>query len=151
MDVSDECATFVGDEDRARQAVANLLSNAVKFTDPGGSITVTCSVTSDLPASTHLVRGARYVAISVADTGIGIEQEDLRRIFQPFMQLEAAKGTPYTRARAGAGLGLSISRQLAHLMSGDITVESELGRGSTFTLWLPASSTLAHAAQSASV
>jgi signal transduction histidine kinase len=63
---------------------------------------------------------------------------DLERLFQPFVQLEATNGNPYTRERSGAGLGLYISRQLAHLMGGDLTAESRVGHGSIFTVWLAA-------------
>jgi signal transduction histidine kinase len=73
------------------------------------------------------------LSISVVDTGIGIKDEDLARIFQPFVQVEHG----YTRGHAGTGLGLAISRQLAALMGGSLTVESALDKGSRFTLWLP--------------
>jgi signal transduction histidine kinase len=82
-----------------------------------------------------------YVAIRVSDTGIGIAEQKIAQLFQPFTQLEAEGGNPYTRQRSGAGLGLSISRHLAHMMGGDITVESRPQRGSTFTLWLPSVNT----------
>jgi signal transduction histidine kinase len=74
------------------------------------------------------------VAIDVCDTGRGIAPNDLARLFQPFVQADASR----TRAHDGAGLGLAISRRLARAMGGDVTAASELGRGSTFTLYLPA-------------
>jgi signal transduction histidine kinase len=126
-------AGYVGDPQRVQQILINLLSNAVKFTAPGGSVVVKCG--------NHFGRGpgtpdadVEWACISVEDTGLGIAQEDLERIFQPFMQVENG----YTRAHGGTGLGLTISRSLAQIMGGDITVESVLGRGSRFTLWLPA-------------
>lgn len=131
-------AAFVGDEQRVRQAVANLLSNAVKFTPLGGRIAVTAAKLTAPLGDSHLAYGAEYVTISVADNGIGIAPEDAGRIFHPFTQLETTAGNPYTRSTAGAGLGLAISRQLARLMGGDITVESRAGEGSKFTLWLQA-------------
>ena len=129
---------YVGDERGVRQILANLLSNALKFTPRGGEIALRCGHATAPADSDHLVTGARYVTIAVSDTGIGIEPHDIPRLFQPFTQLETSDGNPYTRPRGGAGLGLSISRELAHLMAGDITVESVVDHGSTFTVWLPA-------------
>jgi signal transduction histidine kinase len=129
---------YVGDERGVRQILANLLSNALKFTPRGGEIALRCGQACAPAESDTLAPGERYVVIAVSDTGIGIEPHDLPRLFQPFTQLEARDGNPYTRPRGGAGLGLSISRELAHLMGGDITVESVVDHGSTFTVWLPA-------------
>jgi len=126
-------AGYIGDPQRVQQILINLLSNAVKFTAAGGSVVVKCN--------NHFGRGpgtpdadVEWACISVEDTGAGIAREDLERIFQPFMQVENG----YTRAHGGTGLGLTISRSLAQIMGGDITVESVLGRGSRFTVWLPA-------------
>lgn len=110
-----------GDADKLRQIILNLLSNAIKFTDAGGTIAVNCN--SD----------GETVKIVVSDTGRGIPQERLDVIFDPFVQVDRH----LTRQNEGAGLGLAISRDLAHLMHGDLTVSSELGKGSTFTLHLP--------------
>jgi signal transduction histidine kinase len=129
-------ATYMGDERGVRQALANLLSNAVKFTNRGGEVRVACSL-SKPPAGAELNHNSAYVAIRVSDTGIGIDNEKIGRLFQPFTQLEAENGNPYTRQKSGAGLGLSISRHLARMMGGDITVESSPRHGSAFTLWLP--------------
>lgn len=130
----DTPAVFVGDAERVRQILVNLLSNAVKFTPPGGTIT-TESGTAQSPGGETRLQGRRvYAFISVADTGGGIAENKLAGIFEPFVQADA--GT--TRAREGSGLGLTISRRLARLMGGDLTVRSEVARGSTFTLWLPA-------------
>jgi signal transduction histidine kinase len=120
----DECAASVhvrGDRDRIAQILLNLLSNAVKCTDAGGRIHVGCE--SD----------AAGVQIHVRDTGRGIEPERHRAIFEPFVQL-----APERTLAQGVGLGLSISRELARAMDGEITVESAPGQGSTFTLTLPA-------------
>lgn len=134
-------ASYVGDERGVRQILANLLSNALKFTSRGGEITVCCGEAPAPAGNGHLIAGTRYVTIGVSDTGIGIDPKDLPRLFQPFTQLETDAGNPYTRPRSGAGLGLSISRELAHLMGGDITVLSAVGSGSTFTVWLPTTGT----------
>jgi signal transduction histidine kinase len=129
-------ANYIGDDRGVRQALANLLSNAIKFTNSGGSVTVTWSLSNAFTPEAELDRDSMYVAISIADNGIGIEREKMDLLFQPFTQLEAEDGNPYTRQSSGAGLGLSISRRLARMMGGDITVESTPHRGSTFTLWL---------------
>ncbi len=108
------------DRDKVEQVMLNLLSNAVKFTD-SGSIDLSCEV-SDAD-----------IRIEVRDSGRGIKPEMLEKIFQPFVQGEA----PLTRTAEGTGLGLAISREFARAMGGDITAESEPGRGSVFTLILP--------------
>lgn len=114
-------ATVRGDPLRVCQVIHNLLSNAVKFTDTGK---VAYSVTGKR-------LGDRRVAFefSVTDSGTGIAPEDLERLFQPFTQVDASS----TRRFGGTGLGLTISRRMANIMGGDITVRSELGKGSTFT------------------
>jgi PAS domain S-box-containing protein len=109
------------DAARTQQILLNLLSNAVKFTPEGGSVRLTC-VVSDTE-----------VAVSVADTGPGIEEDQHEAIFHPFVQL----GRSITNVREGVGLGLAISRDLARGMAGDLTVASRPGEGATFTLVLP--------------
>ena len=109
------------DGDKVQQVVLNLLTNAIKFTDPGGSITISCQEE----------RGNR-LGITVSDTGRGIVSTDLECVFQPFVQVDAK----LTRAQDGTGLGLAISRQMAQAMGGDLTVTSEVGTGSKFTLTL---------------
>jgi signal transduction histidine kinase len=109
------------DRDKVQQIVLNLLSNAVKFTEPGGRVEMDCAAHGDV------------VEVRVADTGRGIPTEQLDRIFHPFVQVDAK----LTRTHEGVGLGLAISRDLAHAMGGDLTAESTLGVGSTFTLILP--------------
>jgi signal transduction histidine kinase len=98
----------------------NLLTNAIKATPSGGSVRLS-AVTDD-----------EHVRIRVADSGIGIPSDKLDAIFSPFTQLGRSLSNP----RAGAGLGLSISRGLATAMGGSLTVESSEGKGSTFTLTL---------------
>jgi len=132
---SAECrAGYLGDRDRVRQILVNLLSNAVKFTEPGGSVTVECGSSDRLAETASVAADGPWSYISVEDTGIGMDEEELREIFRPFVQSETGR----TRTRGGTGLGLTISRQLARLMGGDLVVQSEPGAGSRFTLWLPA-------------
>ena len=113
----------LADREKVQQVVLNLLSNAVKFTDPGGRISLACSVG---PGDT--------VAVRVADTGRGIAADQHERVFQPFVQLDSS----LTRAQQGTGLGLAISRDLARGMGGTLTLRSTAGEGSEFTLTLPA-------------
>lgn len=110
------------DPDRTRQILVNLLNNAVKFTDAGGSVGVTVLAASD-----------EYVDITVWDTGVGIPADQQDRIFESFHQAGAGL---MSSPRDGTGLGLTISRQLARMMGGDVTVESKPGQGSRFTLRL---------------
>jgi signal transduction histidine kinase len=112
------------DATRLRQCMLNLLSNACKFTEKG-EIALRVAGTA--------LRGAPAVALSVRDTGIGMTEEQLGRVFRPFEQADAS--TP--RRFGGTGLGLAITSQLAELMGGEIAVQSAVGRGSTFTLTLP--------------
>ena len=142
LELGDACggsanAGYMGDELRVRQILVNLLGNAVKFTSAGGRISVDCAITEAPPREALLSDGAPYVGLRVADTGLGIPADQMGRIFEPFTQVEGGS-TAYTRPAGGTGLGLAISRRLARLMSGDLTVESRPGEGSTFTLWLPA-------------
>ena len=126
-------SVFVGDEERVRQILVNLLSNAVKFTKPGGRITVELGRAGSPVEERRLQGRTSNVFISITDTGDGIAEEKLAGIFEPFVQADA--GT--TRSKEGSGLGLTISRRLARLMGGDVTVKSKVATGSTFTLWLP--------------
>ena len=120
------------DADRVRQILINLLSNAVKFTDQG-RVTLSASVVDAGAAlAPTLAEGAHgWVEVHVADTGPGIAAENQERIFHEFEQIVGAT------ARGGTGLGLPISRKLARLLGGELTVQSELGHGSVFTLRLP--------------
>jgi len=129
-------ALYEGDEDRVRQILVNLLNNAVKFTDAGGSVALECGATTRPDDEARLASGS-WVFFRVIDSGIGIPREQLSTIFDPFVQADSG----HTRRNEGSGLGLTISRRLARLMKGDLTARSVLGRGSTFTLWLPAVTT----------
>src|SRR5689334_17962189 len=134
----DPAPVYRGDDERARQILVNLLSNAVKFTAPGGKITVRIQSSQSPDAGTKLQVRRTYVSFRVTDTGSGIPEDKLHSIFDPFVQAE----TGHSRSREGSGLGLTISRRLARLMGGDLTVTSKVGEGSTFTLWLPADPTV---------
>jgi two-component system sensor histidine kinase/response regulator len=117
-----------GDRGRVAQVLTNLLSNAVKFTPEGEvSVEVTCDGGCDE------ANGVATVEFVVADSGIGIAEKDLKRLFDSFQQADAST----TRRFGGTGLGLSISRQLTQMMGGDLTVTSEVGRGSRFTFEIP--------------
>ncbi|MES2357699.1 MAG: HAMP domain-containing sensor histidine kinase [Gemmatimonadota bacterium] len=132
------------DPTHLRQIILNLLGNAVKYTHKGTiSVRTRMIPASDasIPATVKSVQdasltvGRPWVAILVSDTGIGIGKNDQARIFEEFEQINAGpRGDSMNR---GTGLGLPISRRLARLLGGDVTVESELGKGSTFTVWLP--------------
>ncbi|HEY7769374.1 HAMP domain-containing sensor histidine kinase, partial [Longimicrobium sp.] len=113
------------DPTRLRQILGNLLSNAVKYT-PGGAVRVSI-VWRDTPRGAELLK---WYGVQVADTGPGIPAEKQEHIFQEFTRLEPG-------AAQGVGLGLAISRRVARLLGGDITVRSNPGGGSTFTLWIP--------------
>ena len=112
------------DSTRVTQILINLVGNAIKFTETGG---VTIRVALDRRGTEQML------LVAVADTGIGISQEQLSRLFEPFAQADSSMSRRY----GGTGLGLKISKDLASLMGGEIAVESEPGRGSTFTLRLP--------------
>jgi signal transduction histidine kinase len=120
--IAPEIKNCTADRRRLNQILVNLLSNAFKFTEKG-SITLRVEQTM------------QEILFSVIDTGIGIAKEDCEAIFQPFHQVDSGLNRKYE----GTGLGLALSRRLAQLHGGDITVESELGRGSCFTLHLPGS------------
>ena len=130
---SDGSCFYLGDQDRVRQILVILLSNSLKFTDRGGSITVSCGTTATPDPETSLEGRGPWVFIRVEDTGIGISASEAERVFQPFVQLDPGN----TRKQGGAGLGLSIGLELARRMGGDLTLRSEGGKGSCFTLWLP--------------
>ena len=135
VDLSTDCSTerdvrYFGDPQRVHQVLVNLLANAVKFTDQGGRVSVRCETHSGQIPGTGT--NGMWSCLVVEDTGIGIAPEQIRHIFEPFVQLESG----YTRRHGGTGLGLAISRRLAMQMGGELTVESTLGDGSRFTLWL---------------
>jgi len=117
---------ITADERKLKQILYNLLSNAVKFTPEGGNVAVNAHLISD------------FVEISVRDTGIGIKAEDIPRLFREFSQLDSS----YNKKYDGTGLGLALTKKLVEIHGGSIRVESEFGRGSTFTVTLPLIQTL---------
>jgi PAS domain S-box-containing protein len=139
IDCPDTIGTMFGDLMKLRQALLNLVSNASKFTEHG-TITLTVKrslwhqepMASTVPMQCNL-RTCQAIVFAVSDTGIGINPEQLTRLFQPFMQADSST----TRRYGGTGLGLSITQRICQLMGGDITVQSQEGVGSTFTLRIP--------------
>ena len=132
------------DPTHLRQILVNLLGNAVKFTATGG-ITLKATFVPEgavarmVGGATRrplLAAGGDWIALQVADTGIGIAERDQERIFEAFEQVDP--GSRGDSERRGTGLGLAITRRLARLLDGDITLESVPGQGATFTCWLPA-------------
>ncbi|MGH9041337.1 MAG: response regulator [Acidimicrobiia bacterium] len=121
VEVAADAGEMHADLQKVRQALLNLASNAAKFTEAG---TITLSA----------AREDEWVVLAVADTGIGISGDQLEKLFQPFSQADSST----TRRYGGTGLGLTISRRFCQMMGGDITVDSEPGRGSVFTVRLPA-------------
>jgi PAS domain S-box-containing protein len=121
--ISESANELIWRTDRAKteQILLNLVANAVKFTPSGGTIEVSCEETGDC------------IVVAVSDTGPGIPADQQGPIFEPFVQV----GRSLTSSHEGTGLGLSISRRLARALGGDVTVESELDKGSTFRLSLP--------------
>lgn len=113
------------DEIKVKQILFNLLSNAIKFTSPGGSITI--------HARSIVWQGQPAIEVSVIDTGIGIKGEDLPKIFEEFKQADSS----YTREYPGTGLGLPIAKRFVEMHGGQFEVESQFGKGSRFTFFLP--------------
>src|SRR5258706_10223262 len=122
FDASPEASTIVADPQRFKQILVNLLNNAVKFTPENGNVTL--GVGAD--AAQNQIR------FSVTDTGIGITSEDLQRLFDPFMQLDSSLSRQYD----GSGLGLALVRKLTEMHGGNVEVESNVGKGSRFTVVL---------------
>jgi signal transduction histidine kinase len=121
-DLAAEPLYAFADPVRIIQVVTNLLANAINYTPPGGMIHISARLAP-------LDAGAESALLVVKDTGIGISHDNLPQIFQPFFRVDSSV--------TGTGLGLSITRQIVELHGGDVTVESELGRGSTFRVRLP--------------
>ncbi len=115
------------DAEAVHQALSNLLDNAIKYTPPGGRIEISARPVPAAPGE------PRFVEVSVRDTGPGIPREDLPRLFERFYRVDKAR----SRQLGGTGLGLAIVKHLARAQGGAVRAESELGRGSTFTLTLP--------------
>ena len=125
LDIDAQHTAVLADELHIRQVLINILGNAVKFTRDGGYIRFFCHETAFTPENVTY-------EIKVSDSGIGMSREFLERIFDPFSQEENRERTHYK----GTGLGMAISKQLVDLMGGDISVDSEIGKGSTFTVTL---------------
>ncbi len=123
LQLTGEIDSIVADERKFKQILINLLSNAVKFTRPGGRVTVSAAQDAD------------GLQVAVSDTGVGIAASDLPHIFQEFRQIRSAGDAKFE----GTGLGLALTKRFVELHGGRIHVQSELGRGSSFTFWLPRS------------
>lgn len=123
--LDDDLGSMHADVTRVRQVLLNLMSNACKFTE-GGAVS--------LEVSRQRFDSRDWVTFSVIDTGIGMTQEQIEKLFQPFSQADVST----TRKYGGTGLGLAISKRFCEMMGGDISVQSEMGKGSTFTVRLPA-------------
>jgi signal transduction histidine kinase/HAMP domain-containing protein/ActR/RegA family two-component response regulator len=135
VDVDDGLpAAVVTDEQRLQQVLKNLVSNAVKFTEAGHVRLSVRLASNDMLFSTPTLNDQAVIEFSVTDTGIGVPPEKLKLIFEAFQQADGTTSRKY----GGTGLGLSISREIARLLGGAIAVTSDAGRGSTFTLYLPA-------------
>ena len=122
---------IAGSRLRLEQALLNLLANAIKFNRPGGEVRVHATLA-------HSPGSDARVVIAVADTGVGIPSEDLPRIFERFYRVDKAR----SRQVGGTGLGLSIVKHVIERMNGTVTVESQLGKGTTFTVSLPAAASV---------
>jgi signal transduction histidine kinase len=129
VNVPEELPTLTTDPSRVRQILGNLLSNAIKYTPRGGRIGVEVTIGSR-PQSPS---ARSWLAVHVADTGPGIPAQQREAVFDEFTRLDRT-------GQRGSGLGLAIARRVARLLGGDLTLESEVGRGSQFTLWLPVAS-----------
>jgi signal transduction histidine kinase len=143
-----DLALMYADQVKVRQGLFNLLSNAAKFTEQGLiTLMVEPKTMAELPfpIPEPALNGETrldWLSFQVTDTGIGISPEQAGKLFQEFSQADVSM----TRRYGGTGLGLAITRRFCQMMGGDITVESRLGYGSTFTIWLPARVTKAEVA-----
>ena len=126
--------TYFGDENRVRQILVNVLTNAVKFTPAGGHVKLSAGLAETPSPEAALAGAGPWIYVRIEDNGQGIAPDRLSTVFEPFEQGDLHESQP----REGSGLGLSISRRLARLMGGDLTVRSQPGAGSAFFLWLPA-------------
>ena len=124
IDCPSDLGTIHADQTRLRQALLNLASNANKFTEDG---------TVSIAVQPQRLDGRNWITLAVTDTGIGMTPEQMGKLFQEFSQVDVST----TRKYGGTGLGLAISKRFCQMMGGDIMVESEVGRGSTFTIRLP--------------
>ena len=118
--IDQKIETCIADERRIKQMLLNLLTNAIKFTHEG-------------KVSLQVTKLPQGIAFRVCDTGIGIEPNQFKYLFEPFKQLDSRLNRQYE----GTGLGLALTRKLARLHGGDVTVESNVEKGSRFTLFIP--------------
>ena len=123
LEVDAAADMFECDERRLKQILINLLSNAVKFTEPGGAVSL----------KAHLDKPQHLISFEVSDTGIGIDEADLLKLFQPFVQVDNSLSRQYD----GTGLGLSLVRHMAEGLGGSVSATSEVGKGSCFRVQLP--------------
>ena len=133
LEVDDGLDEWVADARKVKQVVVNLLSNAVKFTPTGGSVTLSARKLTAMVDEQSGASGPDQVAISVADTGVGIAANEQALVFEEFRQ---ASGD-YLRKAEGTGLGLSLAKRFVELHGGHIRVDSQPGQGSVFTVTLP--------------
>jgi signal transduction histidine kinase len=143
--VAEELGVIQADARRVKQILYNLLFNAVKFTNDGGQVTLRASRVPrrdvGLLSSGSIGRNfpladnefTEFLRISITDSGIGISRDGLKRLFKPFSQIDGG----LARKFEGAGLGLSVVKRLAELHGGTVAVESAVGEGSCFSVWLP--------------
>jgi signal transduction histidine kinase len=118
-------STVLVDPDRTVQVLTNLVTNAIQYTARGGQVTVSTGETE--------TDGRQWAVASVRDTGMGIPQHEIPHIFDRFFRGEQ----PRLMQVSGTGLGLAIVKEIVELQGGQVTVESEVGKGTTFTVWLP--------------
>ena len=126
--IPDGLPPIFADPDKIIQVLTNLIGNSMKFTPPGGKVTVTCGL-SPMTKDTD----KKYIEISVSDTGLGISEEDQKKLFKKFSQLE----TGFNHRSGGTGLGLVISKEIAERHGGRIWISSELYKGATFSFTIP--------------
>ncbi|MBE0425466.1 MAG: diguanylate cyclase [Nitrospirae bacterium] len=143
ISIGEGVSTITADRVKLKQILYNLLSNAIKFTPEGGMIKVTVAKQDNLEGRyPWAVSGMEFISFSVHDTGVGISPEDKEMIFDEFGQVSSE----FSRKYGGAGLGLALTKKLVELHGGNITVESKLGEGSTFTFLIPVTSPVETAA-----
>lgn len=136
LEVDPEIGEIQTDPRKLKQIVYNYLSNAVKFTPDGGQVTLSARLVPAAalpPATKPSVATKRYLEVAVTDSGIGIAEGDMQRLFQTFVQIDSGLGRKYE----GTGLGLSLVKKLAELFGGAVGVASEPGKGARFSVWLP--------------
>jgi len=132
-DISDTLPEILADETRLSQVLINLLDNAVKYTSDGGSVQITARRLEGKKIRNHEDENVDFIEISVSDTGIGIPEEDLPRLFERFYRFDKAR----SREMGGTGLGLSIVKHIVQAHGGEVFVKSVLGQGSTFSFSVP--------------